>query len=98
MSEALAVVLVACTAFVCASAVLVLRPLAGRLAALIDATTAAKLRPSLQPEVARLQEVLSRIDGRLGQLEERQDFAEALISASEPRPFQGHLPRVQERN
>jgi hypothetical protein len=98
MSEELAIVLIACTAMLSASAVLVLRPLSRRLGALIEATTAARLRPSVQPEVARLQEVLTRIDGRLNQLEERQDFAEALISASDPRPFQGSLPRAQERN
>lgn len=98
MSEALAIVIIACTALVCASGVLVLRPVARRLGGLLDAVAEAKLRPSPEPEMARLREVLNRIDGRLDQLEERQDFAEAVLSASDPRPFTPALPRVQERN
>lgn len=98
MSEELAIVLIVCTAIICASGVLVLRPLARRLGGLIDATTQARLRPAPEPEIARLREVLSRIDGRLSQMEERQDFAEALLSASDPKLLHGHPFVPQERN
>jgi hypothetical protein len=98
MSEELAIVIIVCTAFLCASAVMLLHPLARRLGGLLDAMTEARLRPSPEPEMARLSEVLNRIDGRLDQLEERQDFAEAVLSASDPRPFTPALQRVQERN
>jgi hypothetical protein len=98
MSEELATVIMVCTGFLCASAVLILRPFARRLGGLIDAMTEAKLRPSPEPEMARLNEVLTRIDGRLDQLEERQDFAEALISASDPKLLHGPPFRAQERN
>lgn len=98
MSEQLAIVIMVCTTALCASGVLVLRPVARRLGGLLDAMTEARLRPSPEPEMARLREVLTRIDGRLDQIEERQDFAEAVLSASDPRPFTGALPRVQERN
>jgi uncharacterized membrane protein YccC len=99
MSEELAIVIIACTGFVCAAAVLVLRPLSRRLGGYLEAKTHATLRPSAEPEIARLREVLTRIDGRMNQLEERQDFAEALISASDPKLL--HVPaatRTQERN
>ena len=99
MSEELAIVIIFCTGFVCTAAVLVMRPLSRRLGGFLDAMTQAKLRPSAEPEMARLREVLTRIDGRLNQLEERQDFAEALISASDPKLM--HVPaamRTQERN
>jgi hypothetical protein len=98
MSEELATVIMVCTALVCSSAVLLLRPLAKRLGALIDASTSAKLRPPPEPEIARLGELLTRIDGRLNQMEERQDFAEALLSASDPKLLHGPPFQPQERN
>jgi hypothetical protein len=98
MSEELAIVIIVCTAFLCASAVVLLHPLARRLGGLLDAMTEARLRPSPEPEMARLSEVLNRIDGRLDQLEERQDFAEALLSATDPKVLAGPAFRAQERN
>jgi hypothetical protein len=97
MSEELAAVIIACTGLVSAAAVLVLRPISRRLGGFLDALTASKLRPSVEPDVARLREALDQLDGRLSQMEERQDFAEAMLSATEPRP--AHPPfRLQERN
>lgn len=98
MSEELATVIILCTGFLCASAVLILRPLSRRLGGLIDAMTTARLRASPEPEMARLNDVLARIDGRLDQMEERQDFAEALLSASDPKLLHGNPFRTQERN
>jgi hypothetical protein len=97
--EFLAPMIVMCTGILTAGAVLILRPVAKRLGGFLEAATQAKLRPSPNEDLARLHEVLSSIDGRLNQLEERQDFAEALISASDPKML--NLPaslRAPERN
>lgn len=83
--EALAPMIVMCTLILTTGGVLVLRPIAKRLGSFLDAVTQAKLRPSPEADLVRIHDVLSSIDGRLNQLEERQDFAEALISASDPK-------------
>jgi hypothetical protein len=85
MMEALAPMIVMCTLIVTTGGVLVLRPIARRLGGYLDAATQARLRPSPDADLARIHDVLSSIDGRLNQLEERQDFAEALISAADPK-------------
>jgi hypothetical protein len=83
--DQLAPMIVMCTLILTAGGVLILRPIAQRLGAFLDASTQNKLRPSPDADLARIHDVLSSIDGRLNQLEERQDFAEALISASDPK-------------
>jgi len=85
MIEGLAPMIVFVTAILTTGGVLVLRPISKRLGSYLDAVTQAKLRPSPDADLARIAEVLGSIDGRLNQLEERQDFAEALISASDPK-------------
>jgi hypothetical protein len=97
MSEELATVIIACTAIVCLAGVLILRPVSRRLGSFLEALTESKLRPSTEPEMARLREVLTSLDGRLGQIEERQDFAEAMLTAAEPRPLHPAF-HAQERN
>ena len=97
--EALAPIIIAVTGILTTGAVLILRPIAKRLGGFLDASTQAKLRPSPDADLARIAEVLSSIDGRLNQLEERQDFAEALISASDPKMLSMPAPlRAPERN
>lgn len=83
--EALAPMIVMCTLILTTGGVLVLRPISKRLGAFLDAATQARLRPSPDAELGRIHDVLASIDGRLNQMEERQDFAEALISASDPK-------------
>lgn len=83
--EELAPMIVMCTLILTTGGVLVLRPIAKRLGGFLDAMTQAKLRPSPEADLVRIHDVLTSIDGRLNQLEERQDFAEALISASDPK-------------
>jgi hypothetical protein len=99
MIEAVAPMIVMCTLILTTGGVLILRPIAKRLGGFLEASTQAKLRPSNDADLARIHEVLSSIDGRLNQLEERQDFAEALISASDPKMLS--IPptlRAPERN
>jgi uncharacterized membrane protein YccC len=97
--DVLAPMIVACTAILTTGGVLILRPIAKRLGSYLDAATQARLNPRPADDLSRIHEVLSSIDGRLNQLEERQDFAEALISASDPKMLS--LPtnlRAPERN
>ncbi len=73
------------TGIVTTGAVLILRPISRRLGTLLEAMTRERLRAAnTDPnESARIRELLTSIDGRLTQLEERQDFAEALMSAGD---------------
>ena len=99
MSEALLIAIIWVTAILTTGSVLILRPIAKRVGSYLDAVTEARLRPVPQPDMARLNELLSSIDSRLNQIEERQDFAEALISASDPKMLTVPTSvRVPERN
>lgn len=97
--EALAPMIVMCTLILTTGGVLVLRPISKRLGSYLDAATQARLKATPEADMARIHEVLSSIDGRLNQIEERQDFAEALISASDPKLLSIPAPvRAPERN
>jgi hypothetical protein len=94
-------VIVLVTAILTTGGVLIFRPITKRLGSLLEVITAQKLRAaSVDPnDTARIRELLTSIDGRLNLLEERQDFAEALISAEDPRVLavrSGH--HAQEHN
>lgn len=81
----LAQTIIATTLIVTVGAVLILRPIATRLGALLEAMTERQRRPVSPPELSQIRELLSGIDGRLSVLEERQDFAEALMSSGDAR-------------
>lgn len=97
MQDQLAVVIILCTAMVTGAGVVLLAPITRRLGAYFDAMAQARLRAPAEGELARIREVLSSIDGRLDNIEERQDFAEALISAADPKMLNVPGPRA-ERN
>lgn len=90
------------TAIVTTGGVLVLRPITKRLGNLLDVMAQQKMRQpaTTDADVARIRELLTSIDSRITLLEERQDFAEALISANgEPRMLSSYnTPRAPERN
>ena len=73
------------TGIATAGGVLILRPISKRLGALLEVMTQQKLRAANSDphDAVRIRELLSSIDSRLTMLEERQDFAEALISAGD---------------
>jgi hypothetical protein len=97
--DAIAPMIVLCTLILTTGGVLVLRPISKRLGVYLDAMTQARLRATPEADMARIHDVLSSIDGRLNQIEERQDFAEALISASDPKLLSIPAPvRAPERN
>jgi hypothetical protein len=97
--DVLAPMIVMCTLIVTTGGVLILRPISKRLGSYLDAATQARLRATPEADMARIHDALSSIDGRLNQIEERQDFAEALISASDPKLLSIPAPvRAPERN
>ena len=69
-------------------AVLILRPIAGKLGTLLDAMAREKSSSALE-ETRRLRETVEAMNERLSLLEERQDFTERLI---EPRTSGGAGP------
>lgn len=85
MGDAWAPVIVMVTGILTTGAVLILRPISLRLGSLLEAMTDRQRRPLSPPELTQIRELLTGIDGRLSVLEERQDFAEALISAGDAR-------------
>lgn len=94
--DGLAMMIVLCTLILTTGGVLILRPISKRLGVFLDAVTQAKLRATPEVELTRIREVLSSIDGRLDQIKERQDFAEALIT-TDPKLLAG-APVRPERN
>lgn len=84
--DAIAPMVVFVTLILTTGGVLILRPITKRLGALLEVMTQEKLRArNSSPEMGQVRELLQGIDSRLSQLEERQDFAEALISSGEMR-------------
>ena len=97
--DAIAPMIVMCTLILTTGGVLILRPISRRLGSYLDAATQARLKATPEADMARIHDVLSSIDGRLNQIEERQDFAEALISAADPKLLSIPAPvRAPERN
>lgn len=83
MGDAWAPVIVMVTGILTTGAVLILRPISTRLGTLLEAMTERQRRPLSPPELGQIRELLTGIDGRLSVLEERQDFAEALLSTGD---------------
>ncbi|HEX8243494.1 MAG TPA: hypothetical protein VF541_08365 [Longimicrobium sp.] len=89
------------TAIVTTGGVLIFRPISRRLGALLEVMTQQKLRAAnTDPhDTNRIRELLVSIDSRLTMLEERQDFAEALISAGDTKLLAvTAAQQAQERN
>jgi hypothetical protein len=103
MDPAIGPMVVMVTAILTTGGVLIFRPITKRLGSLLEVMTAQKLRAASTPvdanDTARIRELLTSIDGRLNLLEERQDFAEALISAGDTRLLAVQGPHhAQEHN
>jgi hypothetical protein len=87
MGEVFFVMMVPITAIVTTGAVMILRPITSRVGGLIEVMTqerrlrSAPAAPST--DMGQVRDLLVAIDGRLSLLEERQDFAEALISGEQ---------------
>jgi hypothetical protein len=99
-SDDIAVMIVMLTGILTTGAVLILRPLAKRLGVFLEVATQQKLKAPADPnDGVRIRELLTSIDSRLSLLEERQDFAEALISAGDTKLLSVQAAQhAQERN
>jgi len=85
MDPSLAPMIVMVTAILTAGGVAVFRPLVRRRAAL-EAPPREPRLPDGDAEIALLRETVSSLEARLARMEERQDFAEALLSGGPGAP------------
>lgn len=84
--DEIAPMLVLLTLILTTGGVILLRPLAKRLGDLLEIMAQQRRTlPNSGDETARMREVLETMDARLARLEERQDFTDALLSASTSR-------------
>lgn len=99
MNATAAATLLAITGVVAASATYVLLPVARRLGALLEAMTEDRIeRREHAPEMAQVRDLLTTIDQRLSLLEERQEFAEALLAHGDPKLLSVQAPAPREHN
>lgn len=86
MGELFMVMMVPITAIFTTGAVLILRPVTRRIGGLVDAMAQERRERAARPDGAQTRELLAALEGRLSLLEERQDFAEALLDSGRRRP------------
>jgi len=89
------------TGILTAGGVLIFAPISRRLGMLLEVMTQQKTRAANSDphDTARIRELLISIDSRMTLLEERQDFAEALISAGDTKLLSVQAAHhAQERN
>ncbi|HEU0078026.1 MAG TPA: hypothetical protein VFQ76_10285 [Longimicrobiaceae bacterium] len=89
MGEVFFVMMVPITGILTFGTVMILRPITREMGGLLQAMTQERrLRAApapAAPDMTQLRDLLANIDSRLSLMEERQDFAEALISGGERR-------------
>lgn len=89
MGEVFFVMMVPITGILTIGTVMILRPITREMGGLLQAMTQERrLRAApapAAPDMAQVRDLLANIDSRLSLMEERQDFAEALISGGERR-------------
>lgn len=91
MDPSLGPVIVMVTGIVTTGGVLVLRPISKRLGDLLEVMTRERRLPDRGAEMAQLRDLMQSIDSRLSLIEERQDFAEAMLTSGErPRAALGN--------
>ncbi len=78
--EFLAPMIVMVTLIVTTGGVVLLRPLTKRLVELLEVTTREKANPRVQGDSEVIRDLLETMNSRLALLEERQDFAERLLT------------------
>lgn len=103
MDPGLGITIMSVTGIVTTGAVLILRPISKRLGRLLEVMAESKLRPAppapAAADLSHIRELLMGIDNRISLMEERQDFAEAILSAGESRALGAQsVPAPQERN
>ena len=103
MGEVFFVMMVPITGILTAGTVMLLRPITKELGGLLQAMTQErKLRvapaPAASPDMTQVRDLLVAIDSRLSLMEERQDFAEALLSGAERRVIAAPAARAAGQN
>ncbi len=101
MGEVFFVMMVPITAILTTGTVMLLRPISKELGGLLQAMTQErKLRatPAPTPDMTQVRDLLTAIDSRLSLMEERQDFAEALLSGAERRVIAAPAARAAGQN
>lgn len=102
MGEVFFVMMVPITGILTAGTVMLLRPITKELGGLLQAMTQErKLRVApapATPDMTQVRDLLTAIDGRLSLMEERQDFAEALLSGAERRVIAAPPARAAGQN
>lgn len=78
--EFLAPMIVMVTLIITTGGVVLLRPLTKRLVELLEVTTREKANPRVQRDSEVIRDLLETMNSRLALLEERQDFAERLLT------------------
>lgn len=79
----IAPMIVMVTAIVTGGGVLILRPIAKRAGNLLEAMTRERRLPDRGAEIAQLKDLMQSLDARISLIEERQDFAEALLASGD---------------
>jgi hypothetical protein len=102
MGEVFFVMMVPITGILTAGTVMLLRPITKELGGLLQAMTQErKLRVApapATPDMTQVRDLLVAIDSRLSLMEERQDFAEALLSGAERRVIAAPATRAAGQN
>jgi hypothetical protein len=102
MGEVFFVMMVPITGILTAGTVMLLRPITKELGGLLQAMTQErKLRVApapATPDMTQVRDLLVAIDSRLSLMEERQDFAEALLSGAERRVVAAPAARAAGQN
>lgn len=102
MGEVFFVMMVPITGILTAGTVMLLRPITKELGGLLQAMTQErKLRVApapATPDMSQVRDLLVAIDSRLSLMEERQDFAEALLSGAERRVIAAPAARAAGQN
>ncbi|HEV2733923.1 MAG TPA: hypothetical protein VGV85_03755 [Longimicrobiaceae bacterium] len=102
MGEVFFVMMVPITGILTAGTVMLLRPITKELGGLLQAMTQErKLRVApapATPDMTQVRDLLVAIDSRLSLMEERQDFAEALLSGAERRVIAAPAARAAGQN
>ena len=80
---AIAPMVVMVTGIVTTGGVLILRPISKRLGDLLEVMTRERRAPDRGAEIGQLRDLMQSIDSRLALIEERQDFAEAILASGE---------------
>ncbi len=95
--EFVAPMVVAVTLFLSIAGVLIFRPLTKRLGDLIDVTSRSRQGQLGNDDLGKLTDIVNRLTDRIENLEERQDFAERILTSLSGSAEQAQLNKPSPR-